>query len=100
MRVHGWLFVLPRRSLPTACSSCGRSSRRSRTRSTAGTASRRAKWVGLGELPTVFSDPELVGVLGHAFELIIFFTGIPVVLGLVVAAVTRRIARSRSVTFH
>jgi raffinose/stachyose/melibiose transport system permease protein len=54
-----------------------------------------ARWVGLDNFKTVFSDHELLGVLGHAFQLIIFFSGIPVGLGLVVAAVMRRVASRR-----
>jgi raffinose/stachyose/melibiose transport system permease protein len=54
-----------------------------------------AKWVGLANFRAVFSDSDLVSVLVHAFELIIFFTGIPVVLGLVVATVMRRVASQR-----
>ena len=37
-----------------------------------------ARWVGLDNFKTVFTDHELLGVLGHAFQLIIFFSGIPV----------------------
>ena len=60
-------------------SSCsGRSFRRSSTRSTSGTASLPARWVGLANFKTVFTDHDLLGVLGHAFQLIIFFSGIPV----------------------
>jgi raffinose/stachyose/melibiose transport system permease protein len=54
-----------------------------------------ARWVGLDNFKTVFTDHELIGVIGHAFELILFFSGIPVVLGLVVATVMRRIASPR-----
>jgi raffinose/stachyose/melibiose transport system permease protein len=54
-----------------------------------------AEWAGLDNFKTVFSDHELVGALEHAFELIIYFTGIPVVLGLVVATVMRRVASRR-----
>ena len=54
-----------------------------------------ARWVGLANFKTVFTDHDLLAVLGHAFELIIFFSGIPVVLGLVVATVMRRIASRR-----
>jgi raffinose/stachyose/melibiose transport system permease protein len=53
------------------------------------------RWVGLDNFRTVFSDPQLTSVLRHAFELILFFTGIPVLLGLVIATVTRRIASRR-----
>jgi len=54
-----------------------------------------AKWVGLDNFKTVFTDHQLLGVLGHAFELMLFFSAVPVVLGLVVATVIRRIAARR-----
>ena len=49
-----------------------------------------AQWVGAQNYKTVFSNEQLVGVIGHAFELILFFSGVPVVLGLAVATVMRR----------
>jgi hypothetical protein len=54
-----------------------------------------AKWVGLDNFKTVFTDHQLLGILGHAFELMIFFSAVPVVLGLAVATVIRRIAARR-----
>jgi raffinose/stachyose/melibiose transport system permease protein len=54
-----------------------------------------AKWVGLDNFKTVFTNHEFLGVLGHAFELMIYFSAIPVVLGLAVATVIRRIAARR-----
>jgi raffinose/stachyose/melibiose transport system permease protein len=54
-----------------------------------------AQWVGLDNFRTVFGDHELLSVVGHAFKLIIFFSGIPVVLGLVVASVMHRVASRR-----
>lgn len=54
-----------------------------------------AEWVGFDNFKTVFTDHELVGALEHAFKLIIYFTGIPVVLGLIVASVMRRVASRR-----
>lgn len=54
-----------------------------------------AKWVGLANFKTVFTDQELLGVLGHAFQLMIFFSAIPVVLGLAIATLIRRIAARR-----
>jgi raffinose/stachyose/melibiose transport system permease protein len=53
------------------------------------------RWVGLENFRTIFSDDELLGVLGHSFQLIIFFSAIPVALGLVVAAVMHRVASRR-----
>ena len=54
-----------------------------------------AQWVGLDNFKAVFTDHELLGAVEHAFELIAFFSGIPVVLGLVVASVMRRVASRR-----
>ena len=53
------------------------------------------RWVGLENFKTIFSDDELLGVLGHSFQLIIFFSAIPVALGLVVATVMHRVASRR-----
>lgn len=94
VRVRGWLFVLP------ALAAYGLfvlwplvQTFKYSLYSWDGVAP--AKWVGFANFRTVFSDPDLVSVLGHAFELIIFFTGIPVVLGLVVATVMRRFTSRR-----
>ena len=54
-----------------------------------------AQWVGVQNYKTVFSNEQLVGVIGHAFELILFFSGVPVVLGLAVATVMRRFVTAR-----
>lgn len=54
-----------------------------------------ARWVGLENFKTVFTNPQLLGALEHAGELILFFSGIPVVLGLAVATVMRRVASRR-----
>jgi raffinose/stachyose/melibiose transport system permease protein len=54
-----------------------------------------AEWVGFDNFKTVFTDHDLVSTLEHAFQLIIYFTGIPVVLGLIVATVMRRVASRR-----
>jgi raffinose/stachyose/melibiose transport system permease protein len=53
------------------------------------------RWIGLANFRAVFTDHQLLGVLGHAFQLIIFFSAIPVVLGLAVATVIRRVASRR-----
>lgn len=52
-------------------------------------------WVGLANFKTVFTDSQLLGALWHAGELILFFSGIPVILGLAVASVMRRVASRR-----
>ena len=70
------------RSARTASSSCGRSSRASATRSTLGRG-RRGEMGRSRNYRTVFSDPTFLSVLGHAFELMIYFSAIPVVFGLV-----------------
>jgi raffinose/stachyose/melibiose transport system permease protein len=93
-RLHGWLFVAP------ALAAYGLfvlwplvQSFKYSLYQWDGVAA--ARWVGLDNFKTVFSDQQLVSVLEHAFELIIFFSGIPVVLGLVLATVMRRIATRR-----
>jgi raffinose/stachyose/melibiose transport system permease protein len=55
-------------------------------------------WVGLANYRKVFTDRELSGTIVHAFTLILFFSAIPVLLGLVTAATIRRIATSRLAT--
>ena len=52
-------------------------------------------WTGLSNYATVFSDPELLGTIRNAFQLIVSFSVIPVLLGLAVAVVIRRISASR-----
>jgi raffinose/stachyose/melibiose transport system permease protein len=52
-------------------------------------------WVGLDNYAKVFTDPDLFASIVHAFTLIVFFSAIPVVLGLAIAATIRRIATSR-----
>jgi raffinose/stachyose/melibiose transport system permease protein len=57
-----------------------------------------ASWIGLDNYGRLFTDPELLATILHAFELIIFFSFVPVLLGLAVAATIRRIAQSRLAT--
>ncbi|HEX5287828.1 MAG TPA: sugar ABC transporter permease [Streptosporangiaceae bacterium] len=52
-------------------------------------------WVGVENFKAVFTDSQLLGALWHAGELILFFSGIPVVLGLAVASVMRAVASRR-----
>jgi len=54
-----------------------------------------SRWAGFGNYTKVFTDPELYESILHAFELILFFSGVPVLLGLAIAATIRRIATSR-----
>ena len=51
-----------------------------------------SEWVGLRNYVSVLTDPDLVGVILNAFKLIVFFSFVPVGLGLIVASVMRRIA--------
>src|SRR5204862_3743679 len=54
-----------------------------------------ATWVGLSNYTTVLSEPRLVETLFNAFRLVLFFSLIPVVLGLVTASVIQRVATGR-----
>ncbi|GGM26125.1 MULTISPECIES: carbohydrate ABC transporter permease [Micromonospora] len=50
-----------------------------------------ARWAGLDNYLTVFTDRDLLKIISNAFILIIFFSLIPVTLGLLVASLVRRI---------
>ena len=52
-------------------------------------------WVGLANYAAVLSEPKLVETLFNGFRLVIFFSLIPVGLGLVTASVIQRVARGR-----
>jgi raffinose/stachyose/melibiose transport system permease protein len=52
-------------------------------------------WVGLKNYATVLEVPDLLGTIVNAFKLVLFFSLIPVTLGLVVASVIHRIAPGR-----
>jgi len=52
-------------------------------------------WVGLDNYRRLLTDSELFATILHAFELIVFFSFVPVLLGLFVAATIRNIAASR-----
>lgn len=52
-------------------------------------------WVGLANYSRVLSDPDLSETILNAFRLILFFSFIPVALGLVVASLIRRVATGR-----
>ena len=54
-----------------------------------------ATWVGLKNYVTVFQVPDLLGTIVNAFLLVIWFSFIPVGLGLVVATVIHRVATGR-----
>ncbi len=52
-------------------------------------------WVGLNNYVTIFQVPDLIGTISNAFWLVIWFSFIPVGLGLVVASVMHRVATGR-----
>src|SRR5512138_1437382 len=52
-------------------------------------------WVGLKNYVTVFEVPDLLGTIVNAFWLVVWFSLIPVTLGLVVASVIHRVATGR-----
>lgn len=52
-------------------------------------------WVGLDNYAAIFRNPEMSGSIVNAFELIIFFSIIPVALGLFTANAIRGFATSR-----
>lgn len=54
-----------------------------------------ATWVGLSNYVAVLSEPRLLETLFNAFRLVLFFSFIPVGLGLVTAGVIQRVARGR-----
>ncbi|WP_406455983.1 sugar ABC transporter permease [Streptomyces sp. NBC_00876] len=47
-----------------------------------------ATWAGLSNYTAVFEEPALRAALTHAFGFIVFYTVVPVILGLILAAVT------------
>jgi len=55
----------------------------------------RMTWVGLKNYVTVFQVPNLIGTVFNAFWLVVWFSFIPVGLGLVVAGVIHRMATGR-----
>lgn len=54
-----------------------------------------ATWVGLDNYARLLGDSEMLGSIVNALELIIYFSFVPVVLGLLVAATIRKFAASR-----
>jgi raffinose/stachyose/melibiose transport system permease protein len=54
-----------------------------------------ATWVGLSNYAVVLSDRDLLGTIFNSFRLVIFFSFIPVGLGVLVASVIHRVAGRR-----
>ena len=57
-----------------------------------------SRWAGLGNYRTMFADPELRSGFLHALVLILFYAVIPLVIGLLLAAILNR-ARVRGLGF-
>ena len=56
-------------------------------------------FVGIDNYIKAFTDPKLIGSIGHAFFLIIFFSILPIVLGLITAALIKDIKHKAASTF-
>ena len=56
-------------------------------------------FVGIDNYIKVFTDPKLISSIGHAFFLIIFFSILPIVLGLITAALIKDIKHKAASTF-
>ena len=54
-----------------------------------------ATWVGLANYRTVLDDPDLLGSIFNSLRLVVFFSVIPVLLGLVAASVIHRVVSGR-----
>jgi len=54
-----------------------------------------ATWVGLKNYATILQVPDLLGTIVNAFWLVVWFSFIPVGLGLIVASVIHRVASGR-----
>lgn len=54
-----------------------------------------ATWVGFANYIEVFSNPKLIGAIFNAFELILYFSLLPVAIALLAANLIRAIATSR-----
>src|SRR6476659_7565761 len=54
-----------------------------------------ATWVGLSNYAAMLTEPKLLETLFNAFRLVVFFSLVPVALGLVTASVIHRVATGR-----
>ncbi len=54
-----------------------------------------AEWVGVDNYVRLLTDPERLGPIINAFQLILFFSIIPVFFGLVAAAIIRKLGQSK-----
>jgi raffinose/stachyose/melibiose transport system permease protein len=53
----------------------------------------KSRFIGLDNYARALTDPDLLGIIANAFKLVIFFSAVPVLLGLLVASVIFRVAR-------
>jgi raffinose/stachyose/melibiose transport system permease protein len=53
------------------------------------------RWVGLDNYVTALEDSDLLGTIINAFKLVVFFSFVPVTLGVIVASVIHRVAYGR-----
>lgn len=52
-------------------------------------------WVGTRNYETVLEVPDLLGTISNAFQLVVYFSFVPVTLGLAVASIMHRVASGR-----
>lgn len=52
-------------------------------------------WAGIENYINLFTDPDLIGPILNAFQLILYFSIIPVILGLIAASLIRKFGASR-----
>jgi raffinose/stachyose/melibiose transport system permease protein len=92
--LRGWPFVVPALAVYAAFVlwPLAQTVRYSFTNWDGVTPPQRAGW---SNYSTVFSNSQLLAVIGHSFYLMIFFCVVPIVLGLAVATVMRRVVSSR-----
>lgn len=53
------------------------------------------RWVDFNNYATVLEDSDLLGTIFNAFKLVVFFSFVPVTLGVIVASVIHRVADGR-----
>ena len=53
------------------------------------------RWVDFNNYATVLKDSDLLGTIFNAFKLVVFFSFVPVTLGVIVASVIHRVADGR-----
>ncbi|GIG54136.1 carbohydrate ABC transporter permease [Demequina activiva] len=54
-----------------------------------------AEWAGLDNYVRLVTDPDLIGPIVNAFQLILYFSVIPVIFGVIAAAIIRKFGESK-----